>query len=93
MKKAEHHLSVGLFKGTELTEGRGKINVTRFYDLVFADLRKCLPESNLVQKFKPLVNHFWPGKEELTLHGEEEVGSLAKLLGEPACEALEQFRD
>lgn len=27
------------------------------------------------------------------MYGEEEVRGLAKLLGEPACEALEQFQD
>lgn len=52
MKKAQQRLSVGHFKGVKLTEGRGKINATRFYDLVVADLIKRLPESNLVQKFK-----------------------------------------
>lgn len=91
MKKAKQCLSVGLFKGVELTEGRGEINATHLYDLVVAGLKKRLPESNLVQKFKPLDKHFWPGKEELTLYGEEEVHSLAKLLGEAAGEALEQF--
>lgn len=79
---------MGLFRGVELTEGREKINVTRFYDLVVVGLKKRLPESNLVQKFKPLDKHFWLGKEELTLYGEEEVCSLARLLGQPAGEAL-----
>ena len=40
---------------------------------------------------KALDKHFWPGqKEDLILHGEPEVHSHVKALGEPI---MEQFRD
>ncbi|KAK1888552.1 E3 SUMO-protein ligase KIAA1586 [Dissostichus eleginoides] len=53
-----------------------------------------LPESSLVQTLKALDKRFWPGEQEdLTLYGEQEVHRLAKSLGEPAGEAVGQFRD
>ena len=43
---------------------------------------------------KALDKSFWPGEQEdLLLHGEPEVHSLAKALGLPTREAVEQFRD
>ncbi|XP_056091376.1 E3 SUMO-protein ligase KIAA1586-like [Rhinichthys klamathensis goyatoka] len=93
-KKAEKSVSSGLFKGVELNEGRAKINRSRFHESVIASLTKRLPESNLVLMLKALDKRFWPGEQEdLILHGEPEVHSLAKALGEPTREAVEQFRD
>ncbi|KAK5888612.1 hypothetical protein CesoFtcFv8_014688 [Champsocephalus esox] len=93
-KKAEQGVSSGFFKDVELTEGRGKINKPRFYESVVATLTKRLPESSLVEALKALDKRFWPGEQEdLTLFGEQEVHRLAKSLGEPAGEAVEQFRD
>ncbi|KAF3836812.1 hypothetical protein F7725_004276, partial [Dissostichus mawsoni] len=93
-KKAEQGVSSGFFKDVELTEGRGKINKPRFYESVVATLTKRLPESSLVQTLKALDKCFWPGEQEdLTLYGEQEVHRLAKSLGEPAGEAVGQFRD
>lgn len=43
---------------------------------------------------KALDKCFWSGEQEnLILHGEPEVNSLAKALGEPTKEAMEQFGD
>ncbi|XP_060788818.1 E3 SUMO-protein ligase KIAA1586-like [Neoarius graeffei] len=93
-KKAELSVSSGLFKGVELNEGRAKINRPCFYESVIASLVKRLPESNLVLTLKALDKRFWPGEQEdLILHGEPEVQGLAKALGEPTRDAVEQFRD
>ena len=43
---------------------------------------------------KALDKRFWPAaQEDLILHGEPEVHSFAKALGEPTRETVEQFRD
>lgn len=43
---------------------------------------------------KPLDKRFWPEQRSaLILYGENEVRALAKVLGEPAREAIEEFRD
>ena len=92
-KKTEQSVSSGLFKGVELNEGRAKINRPCFYESVISSLTKRLPDSNLVLTLKALDKRFWPGEQDLILHGEPEVHSLAKDLGEPTREAVEQFRD
>lgn len=93
-KKAEQTVSSGRFKDVELSEGRAKINRSQLYESVIVSLAKRLPESNLVLKLKALDKRFWPtAQEDLVLHGKPEVHSLAKALGEPTREAVEQFRD
>lgn len=48
----------------------------------------------MVLKLKALDKRFWPtAQEDLVLHGKPEVHSLAKALGEPTRDAVEQFRD
>lgn len=43
---------------------------------------------------KPLDKRFWPQQHSARiLNGETEVRALAKTLGEPAREAVEEFRD
>ncbi len=43
---------------------------------------------------KPLDKHFWPQQRSaLILYGETEVRALAKTLGEPVREAIEEFQD
>ncbi|XP_048037434.1 E3 SUMO-protein ligase KIAA1586-like [Megalobrama amblycephala] len=85
-QKAEQRISTGLFKDVELSESRPKIN--RLH------LKKRLPEPDLVQMLKPLDKRFWPQQHSARiLYGETEVRALAKTLGEPAREAVEEFRD
>ncbi|RXN03547.1 E3 SUMO-protein ligase KIAA1586-like [Labeo rohita] len=93
-QKAEQRISTGLFKDVELSESRPKINRLQFNQSIINSLKKRLPEPDLVQMLKPLDKRFWPQQHSARiLYGETEVRALAKTLGEPAREAVEEFRD
>uniref|UniRef100_A0A8C6WVY2 HAT C-terminal dimerisation domain-containing protein n=1 Tax=Neogobius melanostomus TaxID=47308 RepID=A0A8C6WVY2_9GOBI len=93
-RKAEQRISTGLFKDVELSESRPKINRLQFNQSIINSLKKRLPEPDLVQMLKPLDKRFWPQQHSARiLYGETEVRALAKTLGEPAREAVEEFRD
>ncbi|KAI2644992.1 E3 SUMO-protein ligase KIAA1586 [Labeo rohita] len=93
-QKAEQRISTGLFKDVELSESRPKINHLQFNQSIINSLKKRLPEPDLVQMLKPLDKRFWPQQHSARiLYGETEVRALAKTLGEPAREAVEEFRD
>lgn len=93
--KAKQSISAGLFKGvTVIGERAGKIKSPQFYQAVVDNLSARLPSDDLVQLLRPLEKSSWPQKhEELVLFGESEVHKMAKLLGEPTREAIEDFRD
>lgn len=93
-QKAKQRISTGLFKDVELSESRPKINRLQFNQSIINSLKKRLPEPDLVQMLKPLNKRFWPQQHSARiLYGETEVRALAKTLGEPAREAVEEFRD
>ncbi len=92
--KAEQRTSLGLFKDVQLVEGTGKINRNQLYQSVIDNLTRRMPESDLLQMLKPLDKRFWPqDRNALILYGENEVRALAKMLGEPAREVVEEFRN
>ncbi|XP_076829454.1 E3 SUMO-protein ligase KIAA1586-like, partial [Brachyhypopomus gauderio] len=93
--KAQQSILTGLFKGVKFTgERAGKINSPQFYQAVVDNLNARLPSDDLVQLLRPLHKSSWPQKrEELILFGETEVHKMAKLLGEPTREAIEEFRE
>jgi len=93
-QKVEEGIATGMFKDVELSESRPKINRLQFYQSIIDSLKKRLPEPDLVRMLKPLDKRFWPEQRSaLILYGENEVPALAKVLGEPAREAIEEFRD
>ncbi|KAK1898057.1 E3 SUMO-protein ligase KIAA1586 [Dissostichus eleginoides] len=93
-QKVEEGIATGMFKDVELSESRPKINRLQFYQSIIDSLKKRLPEPDLVRMLKPLDKRFWPEQRSaLILYGENEVRALAKVLGEPAREAIEEFRD
>ena len=93
-QKVEEGIATGMFKDVELSESRPKINRLQFYQSIIDSLKKRLPEPDLVRMLKPLDKCFWPEQRSaLILYGENEVRALAKVLGEPAREAIEEFRD
>ncbi|KAK1895894.1 E3 SUMO-protein ligase KIAA1586, partial [Dissostichus eleginoides] len=93
-QKVKEGIATGMFKDVELSESRPKINRLQFYQSIIDSLKKRLPEPDLVRMLKPLDKRFWPEKRSaLILYGENEVRALAKVLGEPAQEAIEEFRD
>lgn len=56
------------------------------------NLSSHLPDSELTKSLKPLDPHNWPKtRDELILYGEKEIHELAKDLGEPTREAVEDF--
>jgi len=88
------HVSLGLFKTVQLVAGTGKINRNQLYQSVIDNLTWRMPESDLIQMLKPMNKRFWPRERNaLILYGENEVRALAKMLGEPAREVFEEFRD
>ncbi|XP_062260281.1 E3 SUMO-protein ligase KIAA1586-like [Platichthys flesus] len=87
-------ITSGQFKGVVLRETQPKINKPQFYQSILDNLRKRLPDSELIAMLKPLDQHFWPSeRSDVVLFGEREVGRFAKLLGESSTEAIEEFRD
>ncbi|KAF3851737.1 hypothetical protein F7725_005092 [Dissostichus mawsoni] len=61
---------------------------------LFDNLKKRMPESDLVNMLKPLNKRFWPqDRNALILYGEKEIRALAKALGESASEAVQELRD
>ncbi|XP_062376891.1 E3 SUMO-protein ligase KIAA1586-like [Sardina pilchardus] len=93
-QKAEERITEGLFKGLELIESSGKIKRGQFYQSVIDNLKKRMPESDLVSMLKPLDKRFWPkDRNALVLYGEKEIRALAKTLGESASEAVQELRD
>lgn len=92
--KAQQGLSVGVFKGVNIVGDRaGKINSQQFYQAVVDNLTARMPADDLICILQPLDKSSWPeNREELVLYGETEVHTLAKLLGEPGREAVEEFR-
>ena len=71
-----------------------KINSLQFSQSIIDSFKKRLPEPDLVKILKPLERRFWPQQHSaLILYGETEVCSLAKTLGEPAPEVVQEFRD
>ncbi|KAK5885929.1 hypothetical protein CesoFtcFv8_017017 [Champsocephalus esox] len=92
-QKAEERITQGLFKGVELVESSGKIKRGQFYQSVIDNLKKRMPESDLVNMLKPL-KRFWPqDRNALILYGEKEIRALAKALCESASEAVQELRD
>ncbi|KAK0142237.1 hypothetical protein N1851_020068 [Merluccius polli] len=88
-QKAEERITQGLFKGLELIESSGKIKRGQFDQSVIDNLKKRMPESDLVNMLKPLNKRFWPqDRNALILYGEKEIRALAKTLGESASEAV-----
>ncbi|KAK1900894.1 E3 SUMO-protein ligase KIAA1586 [Dissostichus eleginoides] len=93
-QKAEERITQGLFKGLELVESSGKIKRGQFYQSVIDNLKKRMPESDLVNMLKPLNKRFWPqDRNALILYGKKEIRALAKALGESASEAVQELRD
>ncbi|KAF3834440.1 hypothetical protein F7725_025644 [Dissostichus mawsoni] len=93
-QKAEERITQGLFKGLELVESSGKIKRGQFYQSVIDNLKKRMPESDLVNMLKPLNKRFWPqDRNALILYGEKEIRALAKALDESASEAVQELRD
>lgn len=94
MEGNPHRRPNSLFKDVQLVEGTGKINLNQLYQSVIDNLTRRRPESDLLQMLKPLDKRFWPqDRNALILYGENEVRALAKMLGEPAREVVEKFRD
>ncbi|KAK0133231.1 E3 SUMO-protein ligase KIAA1586 [Merluccius polli] len=92
--KIQASITSGQLKNVVLRETQPKINKGQFYQSIIDNLKKRLPDSELVAMLKPLNAHFWPSdRSELVLFGEHEVGKFAKLLGEPATEAVNEYRD
>ncbi|KAI9516433.1 hypothetical protein NQZ68_015934 [Dissostichus eleginoides] len=78
----------------ELVESSGKIKRGQFYQSVIDNLKKRMPESDLVNMLKPLNKRFWPQDHNaLILYGEKEIRALAKALGESASEAVQELCD
>ncbi|XP_063730111.1 E3 SUMO-protein ligase KIAA1586-like [Eleginops maclovinus] len=93
-QKAEDRITQRLFKGVELVECSGKIKRGQFYQSVIDNLKKRMPESDLVNMLKPLNKRFWPqDRNALIMYGEKEIRALAKELGESASEAVQELRD
>lgn len=91
---AKERIATATFHGVQLVDGKEKINRLQFHQSVVDNLVKRLPDSDLVQLLKPLDKSCWPAdRGELVLFGEREVHKLAKLLGEPSREAVEEYRD
>uniref|UniRef100_A0A6Q2YYZ8 DUF4371 domain-containing protein n=1 Tax=Esox lucius TaxID=8010 RepID=A0A6Q2YYZ8_ESOLU len=75
-----------------LKESTEKVNQLQFFQAVIDNLSSLLPDSELTKLLKPLDPHIWPKtRDELILYGEDEIYELAKDLGEPAREAVEDF--
>ncbi|XP_034149789.1 E3 SUMO-protein ligase KIAA1586-like [Esox lucius] len=93
MREAKASLMEGTFKGVALKESTEKVNQLQFFQAVIDNLSSRLPDSELTKLLKPLDPHIWPKtRDELILYGEDEIYELAKDLGEPAREAVEDFR-
>ena len=93
--KAQQSILAGLAKGMSVIgERTGTINSLQFYQTVVDSLTAHLPSDDLIQLLRPLEKSSRPQKhEELVLFGETEVHMMAKLLGEPTREAMEDFRE
>lgn len=90
----EHRISAGRYKDVKLSESRLKINSLLFCQSVIDSLKKRLPGLELLKTLRPLERHFWPQQHsDLILYGEAEVHALAKTLGEPTQEAVQEFQD
>ena len=75
-EKAVERIS-GLFKGVELVESSGKIKRGQFYQAVIDNLKKRMPESDLVHMLKPLDKRFWPqDRNALILYGKKEEKAM-----------------
>ncbi|KAK9976954.1 hypothetical protein ABG768_018775 [Culter alburnus] len=93
MREAKESLMEGTFKGVALKESTEKVNQLQFFQAVIDNLSSRLPDSELTKSLKPLDPHNWPKtRDELILYGEKEIHELAKDLGEPTREAVEDFR-
>lgn len=92
MREAKESLMEGTFKGVALKESTEKVNQLQFFQAVIDNLSSHLPDSELTKSLKPLDPHNWPKtRDELILYGEKEIHELAKDLGEPTREAVEDF--
>ena len=55
-------ITSGQFKGVVLRETQPKINKPQFNQSNLDNLRKCLPDSELIAMLKPLDQHLWPSE-------------------------------
>ena len=92
--KVNGGIASGKYKDVNVRQTQPKINKTQFYQSIIDNLTRRLPDSDLVTILKPMDQHYWPEeREQLVLFGEREVVKLAKLLGESANDAVNEFRD
>jgi hypothetical protein len=83
------------FKKVPLTLGKCRINPQQFMQAVIDCLQRRLPATNsrLLNELRVLEKTNWPVDDERILFGDATVLQLAKRLGLPGREVVENFRD